>query len=226
VSRWEDVYRKAECAWGERPDWILEAYIDIIPKGEALDIGIGEGRNALFLALRGFDVTGYDISETAVNRCLQRAKSLGINVKALTLDIRQIEIPKDRYALIVCAWTLNFFKKSECEKILANIRDGVKRDGFVSIGVFSTEDPGYERLRSFAAPIEENTFYSPKLCTYVHYFTEQELLNHFQDYQTIACIKGKILDIEHRAKPHYHGVIYYLGQKTKNSQKTFTYMSL
>lgn len=215
LSHWDAAYRKTECLWGERPDWILEAYISLLPKGEVLDIGIGEGRNALFLASKGFNIVGYDISETAVNRCLQKAKKLGLNVKAFAQDIRKIEIPRNRYALIVCAWTLNFFKKNESEKILAGIRDGVKKDGLAYISVFSTEDPGYKRLKSLTSPIEENTFFSSRLGTYIHYFTENELLNHFQVFQTIVCIKGTMLDTEHQTRPHYHGVIYYLGQKKR-----------
>lgn len=213
MSHWDEAYRKTKCLWGERPDWVLEAYVSLLPKGEVLDIGIGEGRNAFFLASEGFNVIGYDISETAVKRCLQKAKNLGLNVKAFAQDARKIKIPKNHYALIVCAWTLNFFTKTESEKILSRICNGVKKNGFVYLSVFSTEDPAYERLKSLTSPVEENTFYSPRLGTYVHYFTEPELLNHFQDFQTIVFVKGKMLDIEHRTRPHYHGVIYYLGQK-------------
>ena len=55
-SQWDEFYKGAECAWGLEPDWELRAYLEVIPKGKALDLGIGEGRNALFLAkkwLRG-----------------------------------------------------------------------------------------------------------------------------------------------------------------------------
>lgn len=78
MSHWDDAYRKTECVWGERPDWVLEDYMSLLPKGEVLDIGIGEGRNALFLASRVFSVVGYDLSKTAVDRCLEKAKKIRI----------------------------------------------------------------------------------------------------------------------------------------------------
>lgn len=58
--------------------------------GKVLDIGIGEGRNALFFAKQGFAVEGIDISETAVERCLELSKEESIAFKRHSEDIWDI----------------------------------------------------------------------------------------------------------------------------------------
>jgi len=63
-----------ECVWGFEPDWELKAYLRAISKGKALDLGLGEGRNALFLARSGFEVEGIDLSQEAVRRCNELAQ--------------------------------------------------------------------------------------------------------------------------------------------------------
>lgn len=64
-SFWEKAYREVVSLWGLEPDHLLKDYARLIPKGMVLDLGIGEGRDALFLAKMGYEVEGIDISETA-----------------------------------------------------------------------------------------------------------------------------------------------------------------
>lgn len=56
---WEQEYRNEDSLWGFNPNNILSQYVDMLPEsGEVLDIGIGEGRNALFFAKH----SGYQLS--------------------------------------------------------------------------------------------------------------------------------------------------------------------
>ena len=51
---WEKEYKNVDTLWGFNPNNMLLTYIDLVPKsGKVLDIGIGEGRNALFLLNKG-----------------------------------------------------------------------------------------------------------------------------------------------------------------------------
>ena len=56
-------YAEEKCLWGLAPDPLLVENIEVIPVGKALDLGCGEGRNALYLAYKGFQVTGIDLSQ-------------------------------------------------------------------------------------------------------------------------------------------------------------------
>ena len=82
AAAWEDAYRKVNLLWGLRPDSVLQSYCSLIPEGTVLDLGVGEGRNAIPFAQMGHAVEGIDISPTAVERCLSRARDAGYRVKA------------------------------------------------------------------------------------------------------------------------------------------------
>ncbi len=210
----EKLYAEAACKWGLKPDFILVHYLDLFPQGLALDLGMGEGRNALFLAEKGFDVEGIDISKIAVDRCLQSAKERNVNIRAHVGDLRKFKIPEEKYSLIVTAGaSLNFLKKSEIEEIVVRMRKGVKKEGFVYVSAVSTDEPLYKRLSTQQTPVEENTFYVSHMDTYVHYFTYKEVKNLFPSFQTIIHLVG--LELDFHNKPHYHGIIYYLGRKGK-----------
>lgn len=211
----EKLYEEEACKWGLKPDFILTHYLDLFPRGTVLDLGMGEGRNALFLAKRGFDVEGIDLSRTAVERCLQMAREKNVNISAHVGDLRKFKIQRDKYSLIIAAGaSLNFFKKSEIEGIIAKIKKGVRKEGFVFVSVASIDEPLYRKLRSQQTPIEENTFYISRMDAYVHYFTYDEIKRLFSKFKTIIHLSG--LELDFHDKPHYHGMIYYLGKKVKD----------
>ena len=212
IDYFEKLYERATCKWGYKPDFMLVHFLDLFPKDLVLDLGMGEGRNALFLAEKGFDVEGIDISKTAVDRCLQLAKERNVNIKAHVADMKDFKIPEEKYSLIVVAGaSLNFLKKSEIEEIVVKMRKGVKREGFVYVSVVSTDEPLYKKLKAQQTPVEENTFYVSHMGSYVHYFAYEEIRDLFLDFQTIIHLGG--LELDFHNKSHYHGIIYYLGKR-------------
>jgi len=214
VSAWEEAYRSVESLWGLKPDHVLVEYASLVPKGAVLDLGVGEGRNALFFARMGFEVKGIDISRTAVDRCVERARDANLRVKAEVGDLREVEVPRRRYSLVIAAWILNFFKKPEAEEIVGKMKNGLKKGGFVYVAMFSLDDPGYARAEKALKAVEENTFYSPTRDSFVHYFTREEVLSLFGGFDVIYCVEGTGLDLDH-GEPHYHGSIMYMGKKLK-----------
>ncbi|MCL0098968.1 class I SAM-dependent methyltransferase [Dehalococcoidia bacterium] len=203
-STWEEAYRSVKSLWELEPDHALREYATLVPDGTVLDLGVGEGRNALFFAEMGYEVEGVDISQTAVERCVERAKKANLKVKAEVRDLKEVDIPQGKYSLIIAAWVLNFFKKTEAEEIIKRIRNGLKKDGFVYIGIFSINDPSYERATKSLKVVEECTFFS-------HYFTKEEVLSLFAGLKVIYCAEGMELNLGH-GDPHYHGFIEYMGQ--------------
>jgi 2-polyprenyl-3-methyl-5-hydroxy-6-metoxy-1,4-benzoquinol methylase len=85
--KWNNRY--AEGAYAERP-WpsrCLREWLDRIPRGKALDIACGAGRNALFLAANGFDVDAVDISGVALARAREEAARAGVRVNWIERDL-------------------------------------------------------------------------------------------------------------------------------------------
>ena len=65
---WEDRYAQQEQVWSGRPNHSLSTIVQDMTPGRALDVGCGEGADVIWLAERGWDATGIDISTTAVSR--------------------------------------------------------------------------------------------------------------------------------------------------------------
>ena len=75
---WERRYAGQDQMWSGRPNHWLEVLAGPLAPGRALDLGCGEGGDAVWLAARGWDVTAVDVSETAVRRTNERAASAGV----------------------------------------------------------------------------------------------------------------------------------------------------
>jgi SAM-dependent methyltransferase len=69
AAGWDERYRSAELVWGAPPNrWVVEELTGAAP-GRALDLACGEGRNALWLAAQGWQVTAVDFSAVAIGKC-------------------------------------------------------------------------------------------------------------------------------------------------------------
>jgi tellurite methyltransferase len=209
---WDILYRGSKSVWGAKADRTLVEYAKLFPKGHVLDLGIGEGRNALFFAKLGYVVEGIDVSRAAIKKCIRMANQAKLKIAAEVGSVQSMEITPKKYSLIIISWVLNFFNKKEIEQIVVKIEKGLKKNGFVYIVVFATDDPSYRKRKQSLKMVEKNTFYSRKRNSYLHYFTKKEILTLLKDFEVIYCADGTELDISH-AKPHYHGFIEYLGKK-------------
>ncbi|MHA7281332.1 class I SAM-dependent methyltransferase [Arthrobacter sp. TMS2-4] len=97
---WDDRYRQRTRIWSGKPNRQFVAVAEALPPGRALDVGCGEGADAAWLASRGWDVLGVDVSEVALGRARAHAETLDPAVSA-RLDWRQVdllaspELPRD-----------------------------------------------------------------------------------------------------------------------------------
>ena len=101
-EQWEARYASVDCLWsGEPNEWLPELAAGWAP-GAALDIGCGEGDDALWLAGRGWKVTGVDLSPTAVGRLRDGARRAGLDgrVRALILDVAAEPLPAGPFDLV------------------------------------------------------------------------------------------------------------------------------
>jgi SAM-dependent methyltransferase len=76
-SFWDDLYRTREALWSGNPNRILTAETERLVPGRALEIGAGEGADAIWLAWRGWHVTAVDLSAVALERAAAHAASAG-----------------------------------------------------------------------------------------------------------------------------------------------------
>ncbi len=86
-------------------DFVAEAAKGLKP-GTALDLGTGQGRNAVYLASQGWDVTGLDISQVGLNAAKENAAKAGVLIKTVKADYSSFDFGAEQWDLIVMdfAW--------------------------------------------------------------------------------------------------------------------------
>ena len=90
---WDRKYAGSEFLWTEEPNRFLVAELDGLAPGRALDLACGEGRNAVWLAQRGWQVTGVDFSEVGLAKAAQLAESRGVEVDWVAADLLDYRPP-------------------------------------------------------------------------------------------------------------------------------------
>ncbi len=209
---WEEQYSKMKNIWGFTPNETLVRYKELVSKeGKILDLGMGEGRNALYFASNGYETEGIDLSEIAVERCRSYAHELGISMKAEVMDLSTFHIEPNTYSLIILSNVLNFFHDKDINAIISKVKNGLIDGGLVYINGFNVHDPSYKRNIDKSQRLTEFTFYRPKTDTYIHYFTKNQLEDYFKNYTIINVNQSYLLDLGH-GDPHYHGTIEWLAQ--------------
>ncbi|HEY8475099.1 MAG TPA: class I SAM-dependent methyltransferase [Natronosporangium sp.] len=97
---WEERYGSAERVWSGQPNPQLVAIAGELAPGTALDVGCGEGADAIWLAAHGWRVTGVDRSRTALDRAARHATEAGVKVNWQQADVTAWEPPAEQYDLV------------------------------------------------------------------------------------------------------------------------------
>lgn len=105
---WDERYAAKELVWGGAPNrWVAREVAEITP-GRALDLAAGEGRNALWLAARGWRVTAVDFSRVALERGRRRAAELppeaAERIRWVRADLQEYVPAAAAYDLVVVAY--------------------------------------------------------------------------------------------------------------------------
>jgi SAM-dependent methyltransferase len=122
----------AEPRFNQRPNAFLMECVHNRTPGKALDVGMGSGRNALYLAAHGWDVTGFDIAEVGVSQARRRAKKLGIKLNAMIHSDTDFDFGTEQWDLIVLTY-------QPFRDLLAKIKPSLKKGGVVVIENFHRE---------------------------------------------------------------------------------------
>jgi cyclopropane fatty-acyl-phospholipid synthase-like methyltransferase len=119
---WNDLFAKREGKEHQFNKFLAETVKDR-PPGKALDIGMGQGRNSMFLAALGWDVTGFDISEVGVAQANAEAAKRGLKIDARVGDVDKFDYGKDRYDLIVGMYMHEYLTRNAA-KVMAALKPG------------------------------------------------------------------------------------------------------
>ena len=209
---WTEAYLKLKEQWKLEPNWKLIEYLHLIPQGPVLDLGAGNGRNALFFAKLGCEVDYVDISKTYSKRMKTRAKDENLELTAHNMDIRDFDIPEKHYVLIIASKILQLFPKADIEDIARKMNAGLARKGLIYVYTFSVETLKHSKRLHELELVEENTYYHRKYRQHFHYFKSDELLSLFPKLKMIFYNEEKVHDLKKRDS-RYLFILEYLGQR-------------
>jgi SAM-dependent methyltransferase len=99
-SEWDEFYSARTQVWSGNPNHALVAEVADLPPGRALDVGCGEGGDAIWLALRGWDVTALDVSDVALARAAASAQKSEVEVRWLRAGLLEARLDPRSFDLV------------------------------------------------------------------------------------------------------------------------------
>ncbi len=97
---WDTRYSRADRVWSGRPNGSLVAEVSDDAPGRALDVGCGEGADAVWLARGGWDVTALEVSGVALDRAARHARDAGVAVRWVHAGLAEASLPAGSFDLV------------------------------------------------------------------------------------------------------------------------------
>ena len=152
---------------GGRPSSFLVDNTGLLPKGSALDVAMGRGRNTVFLAQQGFETEGIDISPEALDAALDLARKSGVHLSVQLKDLeKNVFIKKDAYDVIVC---FNYLYRP----LIPVLKEALHMGGVVVYETYIVDQAQFGRPNN------------PK-----HLLQHNELLDLFRDFRCLRYREG------------------------------------
>jgi len=127
---WSEYFRGDNQNFNRKPNSLLVATVAGLRPGKALDVGMGEGRNAIHLAKQGWDVTGIDRAEGALAVTRQKAIEQGVKITPILQSADEFDWGQDRWDLVALLYV------PAVRGNVAKIRESLKPGGLVVIEAF------------------------------------------------------------------------------------------
>ena len=149
------------------PAQFLQENAQLLPKGRVLDVAMGNGPNAVFLAKMGFAVESVDISPDAVKTALGAAHKAGVAIRAEVADLEgEYVIRKSAYDVIIC---FRYLQRS----LIPQIKNGLRKGGMIVYETFTVDQAQFGRPKNPEYLLKHN-----------------ELLDMFRDFRCLIYWEG------------------------------------
>jgi|SRR5579872_2386837 len=138
--------RAEQSSFDHAPNAFLAQFIKTLKPGRALDVGMGQGRNTIFLAQQGWQATGIDLSDAGVNLAREQAAKLGLKLNAIVADARAYDFGDSQWDLIVFCYV-------PLMNLAGRVERGLRPGGIVLVEDFHRDTA---RLRLLPAGLGDN----------------------------------------------------------------------
>jgi len=150
---WNGKFNDPKAQFNRQPSRLLVEAIRGRQPGRALDLGMGEGRNTIYLAQQGWQATGVDLADVGVAQAKARAAELHVNLTALVDDLDRYDFGKGQWDLITLFYMHAWYhggKPASPKRLMAALKPGglLVTEGFAGTEKFMFQPN--ELLRDFS----------------------------------------------------------------------------
>jgi 2-polyprenyl-3-methyl-5-hydroxy-6-metoxy-1,4-benzoquinol methylase len=138
---WNERYNTAEYIYGEEPNAFLAENYQKIPKGRVLCLAEGEGRNAVFLARQGYDVTAVDQSDVGLEKARKLAAKHGVSIHCIHADLADFDLGNNQWEGIVSIFC--HVPQALREGLHSRLTQALKRGGVFLLEAYTPKQLDY-----------------------------------------------------------------------------------
>jgi len=135
---WNGKYAGPASEFSHQPSRLLVDAVRGRSTGAAIDLGMGEGRNAVWLAQQGWRVTGVDLSDVAIAQAKKRAAEARVRIDAVVDDLDHYDFGRARWDLITVFYMHAWYQGTR-PHVIERIRDALKPGGLLVMEGFAGE---------------------------------------------------------------------------------------
>ena len=190
TSYYESDYQKEEYFWGVAPSTMCLKILELLPPVrpiKVLDIGCGEGKDAVFLARCGYDVSAFDISEAGLDKAKRLADQAHVDVRTFRANMWDYRLD-EKYDVLFSSGALHYMKPELRDEVMMNYKSHVNDNGVVTLHVF------VEKPFITAPPEKEENSY---------HWKSGQLFTYFHDWYIENCLEY-VFNCNSSGVPHRH----------------------
>ena len=200
VPFWEKAYQEYDTnAFSNEPNATIIEFEHLIARqSKILDVGCGEGQNAIYLAGQGHHVDAFDLSEHGIVKVKHRCELSNAQVNAFVADLTTYQF-EQYYDMIICFGTLHFVAKNEWKRFINNAKGYTNIGGIHIMQIFTDLVPASEDIAPFAIGLAK----------------DEEIKELYTDWE-ILQFKSYVFEDEHPNVPkHLHASNKFVARRIR-----------
>lgn len=200
-QKWDERYKDHQFAYGKDPNMFFKEWLPKFETGSILMPADGEGRNGVFAARLGWDVTSFDLSVKGQSKALQLAKENRVTIKYIVGDLEQLRFERESFDAIGLVYA--HFSPEQKPIFHKKLNDYLRPGGIIIFEAFSKRHIHFKKVNpKVGGPEDIDMLYS-----------KAEITADFDNYEVLMLEEEEILLNEGKYHIGKGSVIRFAGRK-------------
>lgn len=205
-EKWDERYKDPEFAYGKDPNMFFKEWLSKFEPGSILMPADGEGRNGVFAARLGWEVTSFDLSVEGQSKALQLAREHHVALAYIVSDLEQLQFERETFDAIGLVYA--HFSADKKSLFHRKLNDYLRPGGIIILEAFSKSHIHLNKLNpKVGGPTDINMLYS-----------KSEIIADFENYEVLMLEEEEILLNEGKYHIGKGSVIRYVGRKIADNE--------